>query len=210
MAAPLIPLFPLPLVLFPDTPLPLHIFEERYKEMMGEAIAQREEFGVVLAKEAGIVNVGCTATIAQVLERHADGRLEVLALGRRRFEIASVDEERSFLRAEVEFFDDEEVEKTPDELRERALLAYRQLREIETPESAAEGQSSRPQVSFQLAQLVADLDAKQTVLTMRSERERLAFLLSILPAYLAKREKSAMAKKLAPLNGHAKHVVNLP
>jgi Lon protease-like protein len=210
MAAPLLPLFPLPLVLFPDTPLPLHIFEERYKEMMGETIAQREEFGVVLAKEAGIANVGCTATVAQVLQRYDDGRLDLLALGRRRFEIASVDEERSFLRAEVEFFDDEELENAPAELRERAVTAYRQLREDEASEPGTEQQFSMRQVSFQLAQALADVDVKQTVLTLRSETERLVLLLSILPGYLAKREKSAMARRLAPLNGHAKHVVNRP
>lgn len=210
MAAHLLPLFPLPLVLFPDTPLPLHIFEERYKEMIGEAIAQREEFGIVLAKEGGIVNMGCTATVSQVLQRYPDGRLDLLALGRRRFEIAAVDEERAFLRAEVEYFDDEELRDTPTELRERAMAAYRQLRELEEPEIVVEPERDSPHLSFQLAQFLADLDAKQAVLTLRSEIERLELLISILPSYVAKREKTAMAKKLAPRNGHAKHVVNLP
>ena len=210
MAAHLLPLFPLPLVLFPDTPLPLHIFEERYKEMIGEAIAQREEFGIVLAKEGGIVNMGCTATVSQVLQRYSDGRLDLLALGRRRFEIAAVDEERAFLRAEVEYFDDEELRDTPAELRERAMAAYRHLRELEAAEIVVEPERDNPHLSFQLAQFLADLDAKQAVLTLRSEIERLELLIAILPSYIAKREKIAMAKKLAPRNGHAKHVVNLP
>jgi len=210
MAAHLLPLFPLPLVLFPDTPLPLHIFEERYKEMIGEAIAQREEFGVVLAKEGGIVNMGCTATVSQVLQRYSDGRLDLLALGRRRFEITAVDEERAFLRAEVEYFDDEELRNTPAELREKAMTAYRPLRELEDPEIVVEPERDSPHLSFQLAQFLADLDAKQAVLTLRSEIERLELLISILPGYIARREKTAMAKKLAPRNGHAKHVVNLP
>jgi len=210
MAAHLLPLFPLPLVLFPDTPLPLHIFEERYKEMIGEAIAQREEFGIVLAKEGGIVNMGCTATVSQVLQRYSDGRLDLLALGRRRFEITTVDEERAFLRAEVEYFDDEDLRDTPAELREKAMTAYRKLRELEDPEIVVEPERDNPHLSFQLAQFLADLDAKQAVLTLRSEIERLQLLISILPSYVAKREKTAMAKKLAPRNGHAKHVVNLP
>jgi Lon protease-like protein len=210
MAAHLLPLFPLPLVLFPDTPLPLHIFEERYKEMIGEAIAQREEFGIVLAKEGGIVNMGCTATVSQVLQRYSDGRLDLLALGRRRFEITTVDEERAFLRAEVEYFDDEDLRDTPAELREKAMTAYRKLRELEGPEIVVEPERDNPHLSFQLAQFLADLDAKQAVLTLRSEIERLQLLISILPSYVAKREKTAMAKKLAPRNGHAKHVVNLP
>lgn len=210
MAAHLLPLFPLPLVLFPDTPLPLHIFEERYKEMIGEAIAQREEFGIVLAKEGGIVNMGCTATVSQVLQRYSDGRLDLLALGRRRFEITTVDEERAFLRAEVEYFDDEDLRDTPAELREKAMTAYRKLRELEDPEIVVEPERDNPHLSFQLAQFLADLDAKQAVLTLRSEIERLQLLISILPSYVAKRQKTAMAKKLAPRNGHAKHVVNLP
>jgi Lon protease-like protein len=62
----LLPLFPLEVVLLPQNYLPLHIFEERYKEMIGEAIAENREFGIVLATEGGIVNTGCTASIGTV------------------------------------------------------------------------------------------------------------------------------------------------
>ena len=210
MAATLLPLFPLSVVLLPATPLPLHIFEDRYKEMMGEVIPKRGEFGVVLVKEDGIVNIGCTATVDQVVQRYADGRLDLLAIGRRRFEIISVDEDRSYLRADIEFFNDEELSEVPAELRHRAIAGYQRLREIETPEVLVEPQLDGPQLSFQLAQFISDLDTRQTVLALRSEVERLEFLVSILPGYLAKLEKMAAAKKLAPLNGHAKHVVNLP
>lgn len=209
MAA-LLPLFPLSVVLLPATPLPLHIFEERYKEMMGDVIAERGEFGVVLAKEDGIVNIGCTATVDQILERYADGRLDLLAIGRRRFRILSVDEDKSYLRAEIEFFNDEEASEVPPELRQKAIAGYRQLREIEPPDVVVEPQLDGPQLSFQLAQFISDLDKRQTVLTLRSEVERLEYLVSILPSYLAQREKVVLAKRLAPLNGHAKHVANLP
>ncbi|HEY1215065.1 MAG TPA: hypothetical protein VGE93_15655 [Bryobacteraceae bacterium] len=73
-----------------------------------------------------------------------------------------------------------------------------------------EPQLDGPQLSFQLAQFISDLDKRQTVLTLRSEVERLEYLVSILPSYLAQREKVVLAKRLAPLNGHAKHVANLP
>src|SRR5580692_10988595 len=56
----LLPLFPLQLVAFPGSAVPLHIFEDRYKEMVGEAEAKGSEFGIVLAREGGIVNAGCT------------------------------------------------------------------------------------------------------------------------------------------------------
>ena len=103
----LLPLFPLPLVLLPRTPLALHIFEDRYKEMIGEAIRDRTEFGVVLARDREVLNTGCTAVVDRVLQTYDDGRMDILAGGRRRFEIVSLDQERAFLRGDVEFFDDE-------------------------------------------------------------------------------------------------------
>jgi len=81
MSKRLIPLFPLQLVVFPRTRLPLHIFEERYKEMVGEAIRDESEFGIVLAKDGGILNAGCTVKVAKVLEMYADGRMDILTLG---------------------------------------------------------------------------------------------------------------------------------
>jgi Lon protease-like protein len=97
-----LPLFPLQVVLLPDAELPLHIFEDRYKEMIAEVLRDKIEFGVVLANERGIVNTGCTATVERVLREYPDGRLDILTLGRRRFEIERVNEERSFLRGEVD------------------------------------------------------------------------------------------------------------
>src|SRR5439155_16695042 len=84
-----LPLFPLHVVLLPEAELPLHIFEDRYKEMIAEVLRDKIEFGVVLANERGIVNTGCTAVIERVLREYPDGRLDILALGRRRFEIVT-------------------------------------------------------------------------------------------------------------------------
>src|ERR1700681_3676234 len=81
MASRLIPLFPLQLVVFPRTHLPLHIFEDRYKEMAGNAIRDGSEFGIVLARDQGIVNAGCTVTIEKVLEMYSDGRMDILTRG---------------------------------------------------------------------------------------------------------------------------------
>src|SRR3984885_3726988 len=67
MSTRLLPLFPLQVVVFPRTPLPLHIFEDRYKEMVGAAMRDSSEFGVVLAKEDGIVNAGCTVIVEKVI-----------------------------------------------------------------------------------------------------------------------------------------------
>jgi ATP-dependent Lon protease len=206
MASRLVPLFPLSVVLLPATPLPLHIFEERYKQMMSEVITDSSEFGVVLAKDDGIVNIGCTAAVDRVMQRYPDGRLDLLTVGQRRFRILSVNEELPYLRAEVEYFNDEEVGEIPEELRKQAIAGYQKLRAIETPNVIIEPSLDAPQLSFQLAQFVDDVDKRQAVLSMRSEAERLRFLIEILPSYTEHRQLVAMAKRVAPLNGHAKHV----
>lgn len=209
MSAQLLPLFPLSVVLLPATPLPLHIFEDRYKEMMGDVIPARGEFGIVLVKDEGIVNVGCTATVERIFRRYPDGRLDLLAIGQRRFQVLSLNEEKAYLRAAVEYFNDEEATDVPAALRRRAIAAYERLRKVENPEVIIEPKLEGPQLSFQVAQFIADLDKRQTVLALRSEVERLEFLVGFLPDYTLQRERIALAKRLSPLNGHPKHVAGL-
>src|ERR1700735_4539819 len=102
-----IPLFPLEVVLFPEAALPLHIFEDRYKEMIGVCLAEKIAFGVVCAQREGLAVVGCTAEIVRILEKYPDGRMDILCQGARRFEIENLDNSRNFLQAEVDFFGDE-------------------------------------------------------------------------------------------------------
>ena len=83
----IIPLFPLGLVLLPQMPLPLHIFEERYKLMIGECLEKKKEFGIVYFNGTDIQAIGCTASIQKVLKRYDDGRLDILTQGENRFEI---------------------------------------------------------------------------------------------------------------------------
>src|SRR4051812_31340685 len=99
-----LPLFPLQLVALPGNAIPLHIFEERYREMVGEAEASNSEFGIVLAKDGGIVNAGCTVVVESVLQRYPDGRFDVLTRGQRRFRLLSLNEDKAYLRGEVEYF----------------------------------------------------------------------------------------------------------
>jgi Lon protease-like protein len=206
MDSQLLPLFPLTLVLLPGMPLPLHIFEEKYKEMMADVIPDNREFGIVLAKEEGIVKIGCTAMVQKVVRRYEDGRLDVLATGQRRFEIDSLNEDKSYLQAEVAYFDDDEAEDVPRDLKERALVTFSQLTDNEEASSTSVP-SVNSRLSFQIARLVKDLDERQTVLSLRSENERLEHLVRVVPAYLAQQERITLAKRVGPLNGHAKHVV---
>jgi Lon protease-like protein len=197
----LLPLFPLRVVVFPRTPLPLHIFEERYKEMVGEAIREKSEFGIVLAKDDGIVNAGCTVVVKEVLKTYPDGRMDILTRGVRRFEILGLNEDKAYLRGEVQFFDDDDSGPAPAELREKALAQYHRLQE------AGELQTSEPeaadeQLSFQLAQAVDDLDFLNVLLRNRSESQRLEQLTDYLTRQVPKLRAAARMRKLAPLNGH--------
>ncbi|HWB87173.1 MAG TPA: LON peptidase substrate-binding domain-containing protein [Bryobacteraceae bacterium] len=201
MASRLIPLFPLQVVVFPRTQLPLHIFEERYKEMVGEAIRDNSEFGVVLARKDGIVNAGCTVVIEKVLEMYPDGRLDVLTRGRRRFEILTLNEEKDYLQAEVNFFDDDDFAPAPNELRDEALSHYRALHELESAREAADPDMADPQLSFQLAQALPDLDFQSTLLRHRSETGRLKEFNHYLSEYIPRQRTIERVRELAPTNG---------
>lgn len=197
-----LPLFPLPLVLFPRTTLPLHIFEDRYKEMIGEALAAESEFGIVLARDGGIVNMGCTAAIDHVVQRYPDGRLDIVTIGRRRFEVTELVEGRSFVQGKVLYFDDDEFDPAPADLKRRALEAYSDARLATASADAAEPHWDDPQLSFQLAQIVNDVDFRQRLLTYRSEQMRLKELADFFPEYIIRWKHTEKVKEVAPRNGH--------
>lgn len=199
----LLPLFPLSVVLLPGTPLPLHIFEDRYREMIGEALQRDEEFGVVQARDNGILRVGCTAAIEKVLQRYDDGRLDILTYGRRRFEIDSVSTERSFLQAEVTYFDDDD--HTPPALgaSRRAMAAFRAWLKASEEEAEVPDEDD-PQLSFLLGHASNDLDFRQMLLTIRSEAERMKRVGEHLELLITRQKLQAGARKSASLNGHGR------
>ena len=201
MQANLLPLFPLQVVVFPRTQLPLHIFEERYKEMVGEAIRDHSEFGIVLVKEEGILNAGCTVVVDKVLKSHPDGRMDILTRGIRRFEIVMLNQEKPYLRGEVAYFDDDEPDPAPTDVQTEALRLYRSWMEFEE-KSPNEAVLSDAQLSFQLAQGIEDLDFLHFLLRTRSETLRLKKVAEFLSEYVPRQRMTASMKKLAPLNGH--------
>jgi Lon protease-like protein len=198
----LIPLFPLQVVVFPRNLLPLHIFEERYKEMVGNAIRDNSEFGIVLAREDGIVNAGCTVVVEKLKQMYPDGRMDVLTRGRRRFEIQSLNEEKTYLQAEVTFFDDDDFTPTPAELREQAVAHYQTLSRLGVLKEPEAPDLSDPQLSFQLAHAVPDLNFLSVLLRQRSETGRLTELNTYLSQYIPRQQAIERMKALAPTNGH--------
>jgi Lon protease-like protein len=198
----LLPLFPLQLVVFPRTQLPLHIFEARYKEVVGEAIAQNSEFGVVLATNDGIVNAGCTVTVDKVLTTYPDGSLDIVTNGVRRFEILALDHNKAYLQGQVEFFNDEDLADVPLTLRLEVLERFWAMLEAGNQRSYPEPVLSDPQLSFQLAQVLEDLDFQSVILRTRSETDRLKQISQFLHNYIPRLKATTRMKQLAPLNGH--------
>jgi Lon protease-like protein len=200
---PLLPLFPLDVVLFPGTPLPLHIFEPRYKEMIGECLAQKSSFGIVRALEQALAEIGCTAEIITVTKEYPDGRLDIVTEGRKRFELLRVDQERSFLRAEILFLDDEPGAPIKDET-DRAVHLHREILALA---GAVQDLSAADQatLSFYLAaSLPLDLDFKQKLLGLRSESQRISLLIQFLEAALPKLRRATRVREKAGGNGHAR------
>jgi Lon protease-like protein len=119
-----IPLFPLGLVLLPGMPVPLHIFEERYKRMIADCMDSGGVFGIVWFDGSRVRPVGCTARIERVLERYPDGRLDILVVGERRFATVRTIEEKPYLEAEVTAVEDDDPRSPEAEIlaRARALL----------------------------------------------------------------------------------------
>jgi len=172
--------------------------------MFSEVIRTKSEFGVVQAGEKGIVNTGCSATVEKVLSEYPDGRMDVLALGRRRFEIMQLNDERTFLRGSVQFFDDDDMDPAERELQIRALEGFTELKAIGNQHVFGEPKLGDPQLSFQLAQLVQDLNFKQLLLATRSEAERIRQLAGFLPEYASRQKHVSHMREVGPKNGHSK------
>lgn len=176
-----LPLFPLNTVLFPGMPLSLHIFEERYKLMIGRCIEQEQPFGVVLIEQGAEVLglgpeahphlVGCTARITQV-QPVGMGRMNIIAIGQERFQIVSLERTEAYLVGQVRAFpllDDE-----PEELaREGRLLRPWVERYLRTLEAIENIQLDTHQIPYDALPL-AYLGASLLKINMSQKQEMLA------------------------------------
>jgi Lon protease-like protein len=197
-----VPLFPLDVVLFPGTPLPLHIFEERYREMISECLAEKTGFGVVRAQREGLAVIGCMARIIRVLQEYEDGRLDILCDGGDRFEIEQLDNSRDFLQAEVDFFTDDGTESTRKS-REECLALHFEVLELAGVDHQPSHVNLDGPIAFQLAwALPADLGFKQQLLSIRSDAERTKMLCEFYKTMLPKLRIGAVANRAAASNGH--------
>ena len=115
----IIPIFPLGLVLLPRMTLPLHIFEDRYKQMVSACLADNRVFGVVYFSGKQFETKGCTARISDILKRYDDGRMDIITKGENRFHIEVLFENKPYLEARVEFFDDQPTQDSDLEISQK-------------------------------------------------------------------------------------------
>ena len=201
-----IPLFPLNLVLYPGMHLPLHIFEERYKEMVGNCLKFESEFGVLLLNDEQLSNVGCTAKVTQVYTQYADGKLDILTEGSRRFHVLEFMQDDDRLEATIEYFDDVNGD-VPDDLLERVLKSYQAMIKLQTSGiGGVKGIFDPKQFSFFIASTMdLELEEKQTLLELTSTAERMRKLDDSLEQIVKRLVELAHIERAASLNGHGKH-----
>ena len=193
----LLPIFPLELVLLPGVPLPLHIFEPRYKEMIAECLEQKKPFGVVRASSDGVADIGCTAEIMSVTKKYDDGRMDILTRGVDRFEVIQVNEDRAFLQAEISVVQDEdedEPDKPAAQMVTQAVRLHAEISKLSGAEPSGPDEHAG-NLSFLLAgSLPLDLDFKQNLLSTLSEAKRLEAVVGYLEAVLPGLRRASKAR----------------
>ncbi|UCF99689.1 MAG: LON peptidase substrate-binding domain-containing protein [Spirochaetaceae bacterium] len=207
-----IPLFPLGVVLLPGLPLPLHIFEERYKQMIAECLEREDVFGLVAYNGTEIKSAGCTARIIEVLKRYEDGRLDIMTVGERRFVISEKDESKTYLQGWVEFFDDEEeeLEDRDRELALKGLILHNELARLLSAEAPYDGSGAMElkEISFVLAGSQGfSLDEKQAFLEMTSTRQRIRKAVPALEKLIERYKLTLEIKRIIGGNGHPPSVL---
>ena len=183
--------------------MPLHIFEERYKQMVNECLEEESEFGMVLADDSGTRRVGCTARIVELVERYEDGRMLILVEGSRRFKLNNILTGRPYYMGEIEYLE-EEPEEDVNALAEECIALLERVVEAATEGSVGiEIEPPYRNLSFAIAGRVEfDLETRQQILELTSEKERLQKVKELLTAAAERLERERQAREKAQTNGH--------
>ena len=201
-----IPLFPLDVVLLPGMPLPLHIFEPRYKIMIGRCLREHIEFGMILAQDSSAAPIGCTAEITRKIKDYPDGQMDILVEGRAVFRIIELLDDKEYYEAVVDYLPEDAMPQDPRKENELTevfqqchLLLFGHL-----------WHGSHQKDAFALAYKLAarlplDLKQRQTILERRNESERREFLLQYTNELLPKLAERQVARQCAAANGHGIH-----
>jgi Lon protease-like protein len=194
------PLFPLGLVALPSELIPLHIFEERYKTMIGRCRTEPTEFGIVWMADDGLRTIGCACEIAEVLEELDDGRINLVARGTRPFRIEARQDELPYPAGTVEFLADREETIDADAARE-AREAYAELVRQATDRTPDMDELAAMSAYEMAATVEFGLDAKQGLLDLRSETARLKLVTRLFRAAIKRLDFVERAQARARSNG---------
>ncbi len=220
-----LPLFPLPVVLFPGVPLPLHIFEPRYRQMLEDIRADDNLFGLSYFNASASVerefppagHIGCAAEVTEV-EPLADGRFNIVTIGLIRYRVeAYLDQGDPYLLGQVSFFEDEAedeamLETRAEEVTDIFMRIARAVRILNDERAALpELPETEPErLSFLVAAAVdLDIEIKQQLLELRSTAERLKRLRNLLGSVVTGYEERARVHALAKGNGHSGKKIDL-
>jgi Lon protease-like protein len=194
------PLFPLGIVLLPSEAVPLHIFEERYKLMIGECLDSDGEFGIVWLSDDGLRDIGCTAHVTQVLDRFDDGRMNILVTGRTPFRLLRRIDDLPYPAGDVELLDHTEYgdEALLAEARERYGDLVERVTDERPDEDALEGLDA-----FGMAATIEfEAGSKQELLEIESENERLRTVAALFRKTLTRLDETERSAEIAKTNGH--------
>jgi Lon protease-like protein len=202
-----IPLFPLGIVALPGAPIPLHIFEERYRQMIGMCLEKDRPFGIVYFNGERMRGAGCTVRIVQVIETYPDGRMDILTRGEERFVVREILEGKPYLEARVLFYEDnfELATDVDRNLAEKGLSLLEELSETLLTDTIVDSidRTDLRQLSFLIAGCEGfDADEKQVFLEMTSTRARLEKGVSAMTRLLQRLQLTQEIKRIVGGNGH--------
>jgi ATP-dependent Lon protease len=201
-----IPLFPLGVVLYPDERMALHIFEERYKEMIRYCLDQGEPFGIILYNDGRLADVGCTARIQEVMNQYEDGRYDLEVRGEMRFRVRTLHEEKVYLTAEVTPLP-ESRDRVLQAQRERLITQHMKLLELAGRSLQPTQYQGLERISYFIAHNAGlTLEQKQEVLEMPGENARITYLVRHLEAFIPKIEEAEEVRRKVRSNGHFKDI----
>jgi Lon protease-like protein len=204
-----LPIFELPLVLLPGEQVPLHIFEERYKRMVGTVLEQGDAFGIVLRDDDGARSIGCTARIDDVLERFDDGRMNIVVSGEEPFKVLDRFESPDYPTGEIELIPDQDVPPIDEASATAAREAFAELAERATGERPEPEELDGASAYAIAARIELPPETKQQLLEMRDEDDRMALLANALGAVGKALERAEEAAERASGTGKV-HFPGLP
>ena len=170
-----IPLFPLNLVALPKEKIPLHIFEEKYKNMISDCISNKEPFGIIRIKDKKMANIGCAMNVYKVLKKHNNGEYDIICQGVERFKINKIDKQNDLWYAEVSFFN-EDYNSINKEFFDQILDKYLKILISSNAKINIQNEIDKKNSFDFTKNVILPREIKQIFLTLNNEKERLEFI----------------------------------